>query len=60
MIQVIEQTHEEKLAMYMKLPKKQVVEMLIECNRIIRAITPTVYYRDGWKLKTKGNVLTNN
>lgn len=35
MIRVIEQTYEEKLAMYLKLPKKQLAEMLIEANRHI-------------------------
>lgn len=39
MIQKVEQTKEEKMAMYMKLPKKQVVEMLINCNDIITALT---------------------
>lgn len=42
MYQVIQQTHEEKVKMYMKLPKKQIIEMLIECNRIISIITPIV------------------
>jgi urease beta subunit len=35
MMQIVEQTHEEKLAMYMKLPKKQLAEMLIECNTLL-------------------------
>ena len=35
MVQVIEMTKEEKLAMYMKLPKKQLAEMLYECNRLM-------------------------
>ncbi len=38
MLQIIEQTKEEKVAMYMKLPKKQIVEMLINCNDIITAL----------------------
>lgn len=37
MMQVIEQTHEEKVKMYMKAKKIQLVEMLIECNRILEA-----------------------
>ena len=37
MIQVIEQTHEQKMAMYMKMPKKKIAEMLIQCNLIIDA-----------------------
>jgi hypothetical protein len=39
MLQIVEQTKEEKMAMYMKLPKKQIVEMLINCNDIITALT---------------------
>ncbi len=35
MIQEIEQTKEEKTAMYMKLTKKELVEMLIECNDVL-------------------------
>ena len=39
MLQIVEQTQEEKMAMYMKLPKKQIVEMLINCDDIITALT---------------------
>lgn len=35
MMQVIQQTDEEKMAMYMKLPKKKIIEMLIQCNKIL-------------------------
>lgn len=34
-MQVIEQTQEQKMAMYMKVEKKKLCEMLIECNRIL-------------------------
>ena len=34
-MQVIQQTDEEKMAMYMKLPKKKIIEMLIQCNKIL-------------------------
>jgi hypothetical protein len=37
MYQVIEQTDEEKKAMYMELPKEKLVEMLVQCNKIIGA-----------------------
>ena len=37
MMQVIEQTHDEKMKMYMKCTKKNLAEMLIECNRILDA-----------------------
>lgn len=36
-MQVIEQTHEQKMAMYMKLPKKKLIEMLIQCNLLLEA-----------------------
>ena len=32
MLQVLESTHEEKVAMYSKLTKKALIEMLISCN----------------------------
>lgn len=35
MYRVIEQTYEEKLAMYMNCDKEQLAKMLIECNRIL-------------------------
>ena len=34
-MQIVEQTHEEKIAMYMKCTKKELIEMLIECNRLL-------------------------
>jgi len=34
-MQIIEQTPEEKMAMYMKCTKKELCSMLIECNRIL-------------------------
>lgn len=33
MVQVIEQKDEEKFKMYSKVPKKKLIEMLIECNK---------------------------
>lgn len=39
MNQVVEQTKEEKMAIYMKLPKKKIAEMLINCNDTINALT---------------------
>lgn len=35
MMQIIEQTHKQKMKMYMKCTKKKLAEMLIECNRIL-------------------------
>lgn len=37
MYQVIKQTDEEKKAMYMNLPKEEIVDMLIQCNKIIES-----------------------
>ena len=34
-MQIIQQTDEEKIAMYMKLPKKEIIAMLIQCNKIL-------------------------
>lgn len=31
-VHIVEQTHEEKVKMYMKQPKKKIVEMLIQSN----------------------------
>ena len=36
-LQVVPQTHEEKIAMYMGLPQKDVVEMLINCNTLLES-----------------------
>lgn len=35
MIRTLEQTKEEKITMYMKLSKKELIEMLIESNRLL-------------------------
>ena len=35
MVTIIEQTDEEKLAMYMKCSKTELAKMLIQCNKII-------------------------
>ncbi|MDA3806306.1 MAG: hypothetical protein PF440_00190 [Thiomicrorhabdus sp.] len=44
MHQVVEQTYEEKVAMYMKSKKKKLIEMLIEANRMLDLINPTITY----------------
>lgn len=41
MLQIIEQSHEEKVAMYMKCSKIKLVEMLIECNKHLDALSST-------------------
>lgn len=43
MIQTVETTKEEKVEMYNKLSKKELIELLIEANNLINKITqPTV------------------
>ncbi len=44
MMQIIEQTHDEKVVMYMKgCTKKQLAEMLANCNEILSNMSPTIY-----------------
>lgn len=43
-MQVIEQTDEEKIEMYKKLPVLDIIKMLIECNKIINARAPSIVY----------------
>lgn len=43
--QIIEMTDEEKTKAYMKLSKKELTRMLIECNRLLSLqITPNILY----------------
>ena len=35
MTQIVEQSRSDKIKMYMKIPKKKLVEMLINCNDIL-------------------------
>ena len=35
MVQIVEMTHDEKVAMYMKQPKSKLIEMLINCNNLL-------------------------
>lgn len=44
MVQIVEQTDEEKLAMYLKCSKKELAKMVIECNRIIKARALEIKY----------------
>lgn len=37
MMRVMEQTHEEKVIMYMKLSKRELIEMLINSNKALDA-----------------------
>jgi hypothetical protein len=42
MITISEQTHDEKVAMYMAIKKKVLCEMLIECNRLLDLKYPII------------------
>jgi len=46
MIQKVEQTHEAQVKMYMKLPKKKLVEMLIGCNIILNGKIHSTYSKE--------------
>lgn len=53
MNQIIPQTDEEKMAMYMKLPKEKIIEMLIQCNKFIDSLTPQITSSKGEDKKEK-------
>lgn len=44
MHQIIKQTKEEQFNMYMQLPKKEIANMLIECNRLLDIYTENLTY----------------
>jgi len=39
MYQIVQQTREEKIAMYRKMKKKALAEMLVNCNDLIDTLT---------------------
>jgi len=39
MMYIVEQTKEEKIAMYMKCTKRELIEMVINCNMALSAIS---------------------
>ena len=39
--QVVEQTKDEKVAMYMKLTKRELIEMVIHCNELLGKMSDT-------------------
>ena len=47
MIQIVEQTHEQKMSMYMKLSKKKLAEMLIQCNTLLESKPLEIVYPKG-------------
>ena len=48
MIQIVEQTHEEKMKMYMKLDKKELIAMLMENQRILEEAEQQITYFESW------------
>lgn len=56
MMQVVKQTDEEKMVMYMKCPKKQLAQMLIQCNKILDSRSE--YYLDVNDIEKIEGVLT--
>ena len=46
MLQVVEQTRDEKIAMYMKITKRELAEMLVNCNDVLAARARQVSIRD--------------
>ena len=40
MYQIVKMTDKEKMTMYMKLSKKEIIGMIIECNKVLDMITP--------------------
>ena len=47
MIRIVETTDEEKLKMYLKKTKKELAEMLIECNRLIKLMSENNLLKQG-------------
>ena len=48
MLQIIEQTHEETVAMYMKsCTKAELAEMLANCSEILRDMPVKIFNTDG-------------
>ena len=59
-MQIIKQTDEEKMAMYMKMPKKKIAEMLIQCNKVLDTqYGAKVFSPNGIRLG-EGRLLTEN
>jgi len=44
MVQTIKTTHKQKVKMYKKLKKRELIEMLIAANDVIESMLPTVVY----------------
>jgi hypothetical protein len=52
MVQTIKLTHKQKVKMYKKMKKKDLIEMLIATNEVIESMQPTTVY----DLPSTGNI----
>jgi hypothetical protein len=43
MLQIVKMTREEEIAMYKKLPKKQIAEMLVNCHEVLDGVSKMDY-----------------
>ena len=57
MMQIIQQTDEERVAMYMKLSKRELVDMLIENQRMVASLCPEPIVQT---IGTRGNYTGSN
>ena len=51
MYQIAEMTHQEKIKMYQKLKKREIIEMLINCNNVLDSIAPIIKINSSEKPK---------
>lgn len=42
MYQIVEMTHDEQVEMYKHVPLKDLINMLIECNRLLKILGPKI------------------
>lgn len=52
MIQIVEKTYEEEVEMYMKMSKRVIIEMLIECHKYLPQPYITAYKNAGKLIAT--------
>lgn len=52
MVQIVEMTHKQKVKMYKKIKKRELIEMLIAANEVIESMHPTTVYN----LPPTGNI----
>jgi len=58
-MQIAKQTYEEKVEMYMKSSKKELIEMLIACNEILLPFQPRYNHNEVIKYATKTETKIN-